>query len=222
MTSEIEVDVLNDRIPEEQRGRGKATEERWYCQLWAHKDLPCALVGEPNKPKNEPGVRHYPGDYETTQSRYAKKVLEARKLQDKLVEVAKTPRPVEDLVGILNPEVMIRPLLDVAEDQHETVAIKGELLGTRKGLDKLAIKFPWGVEYIDAENVLGVVVTELPPEPSHDQIITHSNGSGVWRWLRDGWLDVSNARATPMPWRTLWLRYKDKLQVWSKNEGALQ
>lgn len=74
MTSEIEVDVLNDRIPEKQGNRGKAENERWYCQLYAHRELPCAQVGEEKKPVNEAGIRHYSTDYDTVKSRYAQQV----------------------------------------------------------------------------------------------------------------------------------------------------
>lgn len=40
-----------------------ANPEKWYCQLYAHRDLPCALDGEDKQPEAEAGVRHHPGDY---------------------------------------------------------------------------------------------------------------------------------------------------------------
>lgn len=76
---EMSIDVLEERIPEEQRGRGKKN-ERWYCQLYAHKDLPCAQIGEPTKPVNEPGIRHYSSDFYTKRSSYAEKIREERKI----------------------------------------------------------------------------------------------------------------------------------------------
>lgn len=334
---EMSIDVLEERIPEEQRGRGKApSNERWYCQLYAHRELPCAQVGEEKKPVNEAGIRHYSTDYDTIKSRYAQQVeakpkfskgaalyvletsSEGKSLvgadvfhcvdvnhtknqcylrlwsldelknfgdehmweidQDAVKEATKlkpeytmttaqvTPKPehtvvegqdinrvggspegelkyAKEVAEALTPEVQaavarveemaeasgfnqqaflrsqMRDFKGVGPDQYETVAVRGQLIGLGSN-GKLIVQLPSGVDYFDHEQILGVVEEFVPGEPlQKNTIITMENGSKVWRFMRNGWVDVTSRNTDPIPWRKLWKMYESKLQFWRNHDA---
>jgi hypothetical protein len=263
---EMSIDVLEERIPEEQRGRGKKN-ERWYCQLYQHRDLPCAQVGETKKPVNEAGVRHYATDYDTKRSRYAQQVLHeatlaagpgetpkipaevvegqdinrvggspegelkfAKEVEEKLSAAALgskpeytlstaqvTPKPKEQsATEFLRSN--IREFKGLYEDQYEMVAVRGKLLGRHES-GKLIVQLPGGVEHFTPEEIIGVFEEFMPGEPLRkNTIITHENGSKVWRFIRGGWLDITSRDAVPLSWRKLWKQYEANLQFWRNHD----